>query len=216
MNLIVMRWLPDGRSEWLPAAGRVEPGLPPVSDDLQLTVLVPAEDVLLLDVARMARSSQQLDQAVPFAIEDQLAAPVEQQHVAWAPANAPGRLRVAVASHERMAAWLTPLRAAGLEADALLPDALALPATDLPRALWDGERALLRLDDARGLAIECDTLALLLSTDKLAAIAWYEIKDLPPQESVIGDINNRNLGVAYVDHSPKSAEKALAFCIKLI
>ena len=59
------------------------------------------------------------------------------------------------------------------------------------------------------------TLALLLSTDKLAAIAWYEIKDLPPQESVIGDINNRNLGVAYVDHSPKPAEKALAFSNKL-
>lgn len=55
------------------------------------------------------------------------------------------------------------------------------------------------------------TLTLLLSTNKLAAIAWYEIKDLPPQENVIGDVNNRNLGVAYVGHSPKPAEKALSF-----
>jgi len=59
------------------------------------------------------------------------------------------------------------------------------------------------------------TLALLLSTEKLAAIAWYEIKDLPPQENVIGDVNNRHLGVAYVDHEPKPAEKALSFFNKL-
>jgi hypothetical protein len=51
----------------------------------------------------------------------------------------------------------------------------------------------------------------LLSTEKLAAITWYEIKDLPPQENVIGDVNNRNLGVAYVDYGPKPAEKALSF-----
>lgn len=59
------------------------------------------------------------------------------------------------------------------------------------------------------------TLTLLLATEKLAAIAWYEIKDLPPQDSVIGDNNNRHLGVAYVDYEPKPAEKALSFFNKL-
>jgi hypothetical protein len=55
------------------------------------------------------------------------------------------------------------------------------------------------------------TLTLLLSTEKLAAVAWYEVKDLPPQENVIGDVNNRNLGVDYVGYKPKPAEKALSF-----
>jgi hypothetical protein len=55
------------------------------------------------------------------------------------------------------------------------------------------------------------TLTLLLSTNKMAAITWYEIKDLPAQENVIGDVNNRNLGVAFLGHKPKPAEKALAF-----
>lgn len=59
------------------------------------------------------------------------------------------------------------------------------------------------------------TLTLLLSTEKLAAIAWYEIKDLPPEDEVIGDVNNRHLGVAYVDYKPKPAEKALSFFNKL-
>jgi hypothetical protein len=55
-------------------------------------------------------------------------------------------------------------------------------------------------------------LALVLSTEKLAAVAWYEIKDLPKTDEVIGDeYNNRYLGVAYKDHKPKPAAKALKF-----
>jgi hypothetical protein len=55
------------------------------------------------------------------------------------------------------------------------------------------------------------TMTLLLSTEKMSAIAWYEIKDLPPGENVIGDVNNRNLGVDYVGWKPKPAEHALSF-----
>jgi hypothetical protein len=54
-------------------------------------------------------------------------------------------------------------------------------------------------------------VALVASTGKISAIAWYELKDLLPAEDVIGDNNNRNLGVAYVDHSPKPAIQALKF-----
>jgi len=54
-------------------------------------------------------------------------------------------------------------------------------------------------------------LTLLLATEKLAAVTWYEVKDLPAQEQVIGDVNNRNLGVASVDYTPKPAERALSF-----
>jgi hypothetical protein len=45
----------------------------------------------------------------------------------------------------------------------------------------------------------------------MSAIAWYEIKDLPAGENVIGDVNNRNLGVDYVGWKPKPAEGALSF-----
>ncbi|HEY6953332.1 MAG TPA: cellulase family glycosylhydrolase [Bacteroidota bacterium] len=54
------------------------------------------------------------------------------------------------------------------------------------------------------------TLTLILSTNSVAAVAWYEIKDLPPGENVIGDVNNRNLGVAYVDYRAKPAEQSLS------
>lgn len=55
-------------------------------------------------------------------------------------------------------------------------------------------------------------LALIVSTNKVSAIAWYEIKDLPYAEEVIGDeYNNRHLGVAYEDYSPKPAQNSLMF-----
>lgn len=55
------------------------------------------------------------------------------------------------------------------------------------------------------------TVTAALATDKLSALAWYEIKDLPPAEEVIGDTNNRHLGVANNDHTWKPAAHALAF-----
>lgn len=60
------------------------------------------------------------------------------------------------------------------------------------------------------------TLTLINSTEKVSAVAWYELKDLPPHENVIGDNdNNRYLGVAYSDYKPKPAAKALEFYNKL-
>ncbi len=56
------------------------------------------------------------------------------------------------------------------------------------------------------------TLTLAVSTEKLSAITWYELKDLPPSEGVIGDNdNNRFLGVAYPDWTDKPAAKSLEF-----
>ncbi len=55
-------------------------------------------------------------------------------------------------------------------------------------------------------------LALIVSTEKVSAVAWYEISDLPPSDEVIGDeYNNRHLGVAFVNYVPKPARKALMF-----
>lgn len=60
-------------------------------------------------------------------------------------------------------------------------------------------------------------VALVRSTGQIDAMAWYEIKDLPPSDEVIGDIyNNKHLGIAYADHSPKPANKALIFVNELL
>ena len=54
------------------------------------------------------------------------------------------------------------------------------------------------------------TLTLLAASGEIDLVAWYEIADLPSGEQVIGDVNNRHLGVVDVDRNPKPALAALA------
>jgi hypothetical protein len=51
--------------------------------------------------------------------------------------------------------------------------------------------------------------ALALGTGLLSLTTWYRIDDLPPTEGVIGDDNNKHLGVLAVDGSRKPAFFAL-------
>lgn len=59
-------------------------------------------------------------------------------------------------------------------------------------------------------------LALIVSTEKMSAVAWYELSDLPPSDEVIGDeYNNRHLGIAFVGYQEKPARQALMFFNRL-
>lgn len=54
-------------------------------------------------------------------------------------------------------------------------------------------------------------LARARATENVNLLAWYEVKDPPLGDDVIGDVNNRHLGVAFADHAPKPALAALRF-----
>ena len=112
----------------------------------EIVVLVPAEDVLLIETRVNARSAAQLQQAVPFAVEDQLLGAVEDQHFAIQ-AGADDKVGVAVVSRARLQTWLDRLAAAGVRADVILPESLALPLSpESATAMVDAGRVLTRLD----------------------------------------------------------------------
>lgn len=54
-------------------------------------------------------------------------------------------------------------------------------------------------------------LSLLLASGKVSLVAWYRINDLPGTQEVIGDVNNRHLGVLNARGKPKPAIRALTF-----
>lgn len=173
----LIRWFADDRSVWLKldAAGRprggVQAGLPAAGEGESISVVVPAEDVLLLSAPRVARSERQLAQALPYAIEDQLAVPVETQHVAWAPSADPDRVQVAVIAKSRLDALLSRLRAAGLEPDALLPEPLLLPfAPGRAALLAEPGRVLIRSEETRAVAVTPEELPIFLSASPTDAV----------------------------------------------
>lgn len=140
---ILLHALDADRPHWLDLArlqAGPQAGAPPAGAEAVL--LLPADEVLLTRAPRVARSDRLLRQALPFAIEERLAAPVEQLHIAFAGEGDP--LAVAVIARERLEARLQQVRALGLQPIGALSEALLLPAADTGLLLLDGERVLLR------------------------------------------------------------------------
>lgn len=137
-------------------------GQPSIVDpDGPATVLVPSEQVRVIAVDLPLRSRARRLEALPFAVEDQIADPVDSVHLALGASIGDQRYLVGVVRHAVMAAWIADLEAAGLDHAALVPDALALPqAADggWTVALADG-RARVRTGDGAGFAVNAGLLA---------------------------------------------------------
>ncbi|WP_443018718.1 type II secretion system protein GspL [Sphingomonas sp. 7/4-4] len=118
-------------------------------------MLVPTEQVRLLAVDLPLASRTKRLEALPFAIEDQIAEPIESVHLALGAEIAPKRYLVGVVRHEVMASWVEAATEAGLGHAAMVPDALALPRP--PEGEWAvdlaAERAVVRAGDGTGFAV---------------------------------------------------------------
>lgn len=93
-------------------------------------VLVPTEDVRLLAVDLPIANRARRVAALLFALEDEVAEPIEALHAALGEELSPGRYLAGVVRHDRMAQWCEAIDAAGLGTAAILPDALSLPPAD--------------------------------------------------------------------------------------
>ncbi|MFL9842655.1 type II secretion system protein GspL [Sphingomonas sp. ST-64] len=135
---------------WTLAGGR-----PIIAEpDGPATMLVPGESVLLLAVDLPVASRAKRIEALPFAIEDRIADPIESVHLAIGAEIAPRKYLVAVVRHAQMVEWVEAAEVAGLGHAALVPDPLALP---MPGpAEWCAEagdgRVVVRSGDGTGFA----------------------------------------------------------------
>lgn len=223
MTDLLLRLLGDGGSEWIDIDGVVASGWPPPRPGQRTVVLVPAEEVLLLEVVRGAGNERQWTQALPFVVEEQLVSPVESQHVAWARGIDDEHVNVAVVARARLEAWLAQLRAAGIEPDVLLPETLALPwQPDRPVLLVDGGRCLLRIGESGALGGEAGEIAAFVQCmDTLPGVDAWRVGDshspLPTQDQrlvahalqafVVPDVV---LNLLQGDYAPRSRADGLA------
>lgn len=132
-----------------PLAAPVRDANLPADADATCWVVVPAEAVLLLEADLRVRDREQLERALPFAIEDQLADTVESMHVAAAPHPGDRAQLVLAVARTTLDAWRADLEARGVRADALVPEHVLLPATAHAQVLIDGPRAVLRVGAAQ-------------------------------------------------------------------
>lgn len=168
MTRLIIRLLPDSSFVWAltGAAGRQGSGLPDAALAAaadEVTLAVPAEQVLLLAAPRISPRRDEMERGLPFAIEERLAGPVENLHVAVGDACGPDRVAALAVDRARIERWLKILDTAGVAVDRLLPESVLLPTGSLPVLWLDGERFVLRLAQGEAIAGQREELEPLLA-----------------------------------------------------
>jgi len=130
------------------------------SSGRKAVVLVPGTDVLLAEpVLPLKSSGPKLAQVVPFALEEQLAADVEDLHFAVGKRTSRPGTPVAAVAHARMAEWMAALQTTGLQTDSIYAETALLPVVaGAVAVLIDGKRVYVRREDSPGAVIEVEPL----------------------------------------------------------
>ncbi|MDX1454031.1 MAG: type II secretion system protein GspL [Gammaproteobacteria bacterium] len=148
-----------------------------LAEQRRVVVLLHGESLLLLTASIPGRNRNTILKAIPYALEDRLAEDIETLHFALLGKAEDDRHTVLVGNRKWLAARLDALREAGIQADALLPDYLALPAPATGEsAVVSRERLLVRLADGHGFAAPLDYLDAVW-TDTDTAPQALEVED---------------------------------------
>ncbi len=145
-------------------------------------VLVPTEEVRLLGVDLPIANRARRAAALPFVLEDEVSEPIEVLHAALGEALSPGRYMAGIVRHDLMAQWCEVIEAAGLEAAAVLPDALTLPRADF--GSWSvaasASRVMVHGHDGTAFAVPASVFsAVWQAADRPRLISYGD--ELPPE-----------------------------------
>jgi len=123
----------------------------------RIVAIVPGEKLVTRSISLPVRNRQRLLSAVPFAIEESLAAPIEDLYFAILHAERGGEVHFAYVARKDRQAWLDAFGQAGIHVGSILPDYLLLPCPE-PSAVTlvettDG-RLLARTGPFQGAVVE--------------------------------------------------------------
>jgi general secretion pathway protein L len=127
-----------------------------------IIAIAPPEDVVLVTTKLPKLNRQRLLQALPFALEEQLLADVDDLHFAIGDYTTEG-LPVAIVTKEKLGGWLNALKEIGLSPTFFIPAPLALP---LVAQQWQikifADSAIVRTGNFTGLGCDKHNLKMLL------------------------------------------------------
>ncbi|MBF0371173.1 MAG: type II secretion system protein GspL [Magnetococcales bacterium] len=129
----------------------------------KVVAVAPGTDLLLTRVRMPKTSRANLEKAVPFQLEEQLASPVEKLHFAVENRSSDGFWPVAVVARELLSGWMTLLKQAGIHPDVMACEPLLVP---FEIGSWSvmvtPEMALVRTGEREGFAADPQNLEALL------------------------------------------------------
>ena len=177
------------------------------SDSVMMDLWVPSERVTLhlIDIPTAPR--RKWPELIPWMLEDRLLQGVDEMHFVISETTAEGQLQVFAVSHQDLKEWQRVAQNAGVSAQSMLPDYLALP--------WEPERisvgwrdgvCLVRYGVAQGFAASPDIawamIDNLLSQQDVPArlsISIPQIEWVPEHLREQADINNAGIEWQFAD-----------------
>jgi general secretion pathway protein L len=141
-----------------------------MADQRRVVVIVPGVDVLALEAELPPLSGARLLQAIPFAVEEQLAEDVDTLHFAAGTRQPSGRTPIEIVSRRLVEEWLRELAAVGIAPRAMYADTGLLPAVrGHAVALLESADLAIRVDDRPVLRLPArpftDAILLACSAD---------------------------------------------------
>lgn len=167
-------------------------------DTVRLIGLIPGDEAIFCFADIPARQARFVRQALPFAVEEQLAQDIDGVHLALGQHRDNG-FHVAAIDHQRMAHWVGLFSDwDGAQLDAIYPDAILLPLNEQDWAIClDGDLALLASTRGEWLRMRIDNLNIFAQT--LA---------LPPEDEVVAEVRVRVFGTREdFDRNPRLWEQ---------
>ena len=147
----------------------------------QVIVLVPTEEVFIIRLPLPGKNRKKLIKAVPYAVEDQIVDDIENLHFVLSQTAIDGQFIVAAVEQRMMEYWDTSLKAAGIFAETLIPDVLALQdSSESWMVLLESDRALVRSPFGM-FSSDIENLPLMLNN------LYQQAGDQQPEEVTIYD-----------------------------
>ena len=155
-----------------PAAGTLAEASAAV-EGRRSTLVVPGNDVLLAEALVPGGSQARALQAIPFALEEQLADDIEKLHFALGSKDRDDNYPVAIIDRSTMDTISEQCQEAGLRPTSIVPETLALPmleAIDFDEVSWtallDEDQAVIRLNGYKGFATDTSVASFMLEGAK--------------------------------------------------
>lgn len=126
-------------------------------------MLIGGEHVLLTSVNIPSRQQRQILQAIPYAVEEQLAVDVEDCHFAIGKRNSDNELEVVVVNRHWLETLLKSLDDIGIQPNFVAVDLLLIPKNEATNILVDGDRVHLLATSFQGITTSVRQLALAVS-----------------------------------------------------
>ena len=150
-----------------------------------IAAVIPSEQVLMLSCSVPGRNSGQIRQALPYALEEYVAADIETMHIAVGPIKSGQRIHCALVQDEQIGMWKSWLANFQIDADILVSEAQL--------ANSDSNDCTVIIDGHQATVVQHKSSATLEREDLIAALETLQIRNLLIVGSTLTDLERSQI-----------------------